>query len=79
VEIVRKDAGTIEVSVRDEGVGLPAGFDPATSKRLGTRLINALSKQLDAELTRPSGGIGTCFTMLVPLERVGAHALPAPV
>jgi two-component sensor histidine kinase len=78
VEIVRKDAGTIQVSVRDDGVGLPAGFDPATSKRLGTRLINALSKQLDAELARSSGGIGTCFTMLVPLERAGASSLPAP-
>lgn len=73
VEVVRKDERAIQVSVRDEGVGLPTGFDPTTSKRLGTRLINALSKQLDAELTRPTDTVGTHFTMLVPLERAGAH------
>ena len=28
--------------------GLPADFDPSTSKRLGTRLVNALAKQLGA-------------------------------
>ena len=44
---------SILVSVRDEGVGLPAGFDPETSKRLGTRLVNALANQLGAEVTRP--------------------------
>jgi two-component sensor histidine kinase len=58
------------VTVRDNGVGVPAGFDPATSKRLGTRLINALAKQLGAELTRPSSTKGTNITLLVPLERV---------
>jgi two-component sensor histidine kinase len=58
------------VTVRDNGVGVPAGFDPATSKRLGTRLINALAKQLGAELTRPSSIKGTNITLLVPLERI---------
>ena len=69
VEVAQKDEGAISVSVRDEGVGLPPSFDPKTSKRLGTRLIVALSKQLDAELTQPLRGAGAHFTMLVPLER----------
>ena len=67
VRIVRTDKSAILVSVRDEGAGLPAGFDPAKSKRLGTRLVNALSKQLGAELTRPATPIGTHFTLLVPI------------
>ncbi len=70
VEIAQKDDRSISVSVRDEGVGLPPSFDPKTSKRLGTRLTIALSKQLDAELTQPSRGAGAHFAMLVPLERV---------
>jgi two-component sensor histidine kinase len=38
-----------------------------TSKRLGTRLVNALAKQLGAEVTRPPSATGTNFTLLIPL------------
>ena len=55
------------MSVRDEGIGLPAEFDPATSKRLGMRLINALAKQLKAELSRSGTAIGTTFILLIPV------------
>jgi two-component sensor histidine kinase len=72
VRVVQSDKTTCLVSVRDEGVGLPASFDPATSKRLGTRLVTALSRQLDAVLTRPVSASGTNFTLLVPLERTAA-------
>ena len=64
----KNEKNAIFVSVRDDGVGLPAGFDPATSKRLGSRLVNALAKQLGAELTRPVSHVGANFTLLVPLE-----------
>ena len=69
VRVVHSDKTTLLVSVSDKGVGLPAGFDPAKSKRLGARLVTALSRQLDAVLTRPNSGKGTNFTLLVPLER----------
>jgi two-component sensor histidine kinase len=72
VRVVQSDKTTCLVSVRDEGVGLPAGFDPATSKRLGTRLVTALSRQLDAVLRRPVSASGTNFTLLVPLQRTAA-------
>jgi two-component sensor histidine kinase len=65
---LQTDKEAIAISVRDEGVGLPPGFDPAASKRLGTRLVNALSKQLGGELTRPLGPIGTNFTLEIPLR-----------
>jgi two-component sensor histidine kinase len=68
VRIVRTDKNFASVSVRDEGIGVPAGFDPSTSKRLGFRLINALAKQLKAELTRPFSAVGTTFTLLIPLD-----------
>jgi len=61
---------TILVSVRDEGVGLPVGFDPIKSKRLGTRLVTALSKQLGAELTRLTSDKGTHFELVVPMAAV---------
>ena len=67
VRLSQPDKNSVLVSVRDEGVGLPPGFDPATSKRLGTRLVNALAKQLGAEVTRPVSANGTNFTLLIPL------------
>jgi two-component sensor histidine kinase len=72
VRIVQTDKNLASVSVRDEGKGLPAGFDPTTSKRLGSRLINALAKQLKAELTRPFSAIGINFTLLIPLDSAAA-------
>lgn len=72
VRLARTDKNSFMVLVRDDGVGLPADFNPKTSKRLGTRLIAALSKQLNAELTRPSSERGTNFVLIVPLQRTGA-------
>ena len=68
VRLVQLDSTSVQVSVRDEGIGMPAGFDPSASKRLGTRLVNALARQLDAELTRPATAVGTNFTLIVPLQ-----------
>jgi two-component sensor histidine kinase len=68
VRVFQSDQNSILVSVRDEGAGLPPGFDPTASKRLGTRLINALSMQLGAEMTRPMTPIGTNCTLVVPLK-----------
>ncbi|HET7383765.1 MAG TPA: histidine kinase dimerization/phosphoacceptor domain -containing protein, partial [Pseudolabrys sp.] len=73
LRIVRVEKNLVLVSVRDEGAGLPAGFDPATSRRLGTRLINALAKQLGAELTQPVSVIGTNFTLLIPLDTTAGN------
>jgi len=73
VRLVRMENNAVLVSVRDEGVGLPPQFDPTTSKRLGTRLVNALSIQLGAELARPLSATGTNFTLLVPLNPVAGH------
>jgi two-component sensor histidine kinase len=65
---VQTENDAIAILIGDEGVGLPSGFDPAASKRLGTRLVNALSKQLGGELTRPPTPIGTNFTLHIPLR-----------
>jgi two-component sensor histidine kinase len=76
VRVVRTEKDIVQISVRDEGVGLPVDFDPPTSKRLGSRLINALAKQLGAELTRPVSAIGTNFMLLIPLGSVTANQSP---
>ncbi len=49
--VTRAEPNILLVSVRDDGVGLPADFDPKKSKRLGALLVSALSKQLNAEMS----------------------------
>jgi two-component sensor histidine kinase len=73
VRLVQPDNKAILVSVHDEGAGLPLGFDPTVSKGLGTRLVNALSKQLGAELTRPMSPIGATCELIVPLKPATAE------
>ncbi|MDO8877439.1 MAG: histidine kinase dimerization/phosphoacceptor domain -containing protein [Pseudolabrys sp.] len=60
----------IQISVHDEGVGLPADFDLTRNKGLGTRLIMALAKQLDAEIVSAVAGVGTRVTLRIPLDRI---------
>lgn len=68
VRVVRSEQNLVVISVRDEGVGLSDAFSPPTSKGLGSRLINAMAKQLGAELTRPSSTTGANFTLFIPLR-----------
>ena len=75
---VQTENDAIAILIGDEGVGLTSGFDPAASKRLGTRLVNALSKQLGGELARPPTPIGTNFTLHIPLRRQWSEGQLAP-
>jgi two-component sensor histidine kinase len=76
VRVVRTEKDLVQISVRD-GVGLPADFNPPTSKRLGSGLINALAKQLGAEVARPFSAIGTNFMLLIPLGSTAAKQSPS--
>ena len=58
-----------ELSVRDDGTGLPPGFDPENSGAgLGMRVVTTLAKQLGGHLaTGPNpAGRGSCFTVGFP-------------
>ena len=66
---LKLDAGTIRVSVRDEGGGLPPGFDLAKTKGLGMRLVRAFLQQLEATVVINPQPRGTEFVVSVPLNR----------
>ncbi|MEF2554228.1 histidine kinase dimerization/phosphoacceptor domain -containing protein [Aurantimonas sp. A2-1-M11] len=58
-----------ELSVCDDGEGLPAGFEPDQSvKGLGMRVVTILAKQLDGRMTTGSNpaGRGSCFKVAFP-------------
>lgn len=66
VGLARTDPG-ICVSVRDEGIGLPAGFDPHQANGLGMRLITSFTKQLSGRLRIEHRQPGTEFFVDLPL------------
>ncbi len=49
------DAGTLTVS--DNGIGIPEGFDPSSVNSMGLKLINALIHQIDGsfEIIKENG------------------------
>jgi two-component sensor histidine kinase len=56
------DEHRFRLSVRDNGVGLPAGFDWKASSTLGFKLVRLLVEQLDGEAeTKPADGGGLEF------------------
>jgi two-component sensor histidine kinase len=65
VRIETTSPGHHSLSVIDDGPGLPAGFDPATSNGLGMKIVLALVKQIGGELRILPGenGRGTRFTV----------------
>ena len=66
VTLSRKAEGGILVSVRDEGVGLPADFDVKTGRRLGMRLVKAFTEQLRGELQVVRREPGTELAITIP-------------
>jgi len=65
-----QDDGVLRVQVSDDGRGLPAGFDLASSPRLGLRIVRTL---VDGELrgsivVEPAPSAGTRALLRVPVE-----------
>jgi two-component sensor histidine kinase len=57
------------MTIRDNGIGLPAGFDPRTARSLGLKLVNFLAKHQ----LRASFGVrseqGTEFELRFPVSQ----------
>jgi two-component system, sensor histidine kinase PdtaS len=66
----RQRAGRLQVSVEDDGVGLPQGFDLATSTSLGLSIVRTLvESELDGVLEMGAGvGGGTRVSLDLPVH-----------
>jgi PAS domain S-box-containing protein len=67
------DAGRVRLSVRDDGVGLPADLDRTTPRALGLRLVSTLSESLRAQFTLENNG-GAYASLVFPIPVTGAPA-----
>jgi len=68
VNLERGDRETARITVRDEGEGLPTGFDMSRGGGLGMRLAMALAQQTDAVIRANRLGKGTEFLIEIPLQ-----------
>lgn len=60
--------GIVELSVIDNGPGLPGDFDLSYSDSLGVMLINTFASQLEAETEIETSEEGTMFTFTFPVS-----------
>lgn len=67
VSLARED-GRCTMSVRDEGIGVPEGFDPKASNGLGMRLVSSFAQQLHGSVAVLRKQPGTEFQVSFPLD-----------
>ena len=63
---LRRELNLANLTVQDNGVGLPANFDPATAGGMGFNLIRILAEQLEARLQIQNDG-GTSVSVRFPV------------
>ena len=60
--------GATRITLSDDGVGLPEGFDADNSGGMGLRMARVLAKQLQARLSFSSPGHGLTVELLIPQQ-----------
>jgi len=63
ITLKRESPDSYNLTVADDGPGLPPDFDIATTSSLGMRLVETFSRQLKAKLEIPSG-VGATFRLV---------------
>jgi two-component sensor histidine kinase len=58
--------GRLILTISDDGVGLPEGFDPVKEGGLGFRVIRSLASEIGATLEITSTSLGLSFRLSVP-------------
>ena len=63
ISLVHLDGERYKLTVGDDGIGLPKGFDIAKSNSLGLELVNVLTEQLSGNVTCVSTKKGTKYSI----------------
>jgi two-component sensor histidine kinase len=69
ISLLKQSDTLYELTIADDGVGLPQGYDPSQSRSLGMTLIHGFSAQLGGELTIESSG-GVRISLLFADEKL---------
>ena len=68
---MRRVPGELVLTVRDDGVGLPPGFDPTTAANLGLAIVRTVVEDDLLGTLAFSGGRGATVTVRVPIDDSG--------
>ncbi|MDB5397497.1 MAG: hypothetical protein JWM91_5003 [Rhodospirillales bacterium] len=63
---VTQSGDRLELTISDNGPGLPEGFDPQLQNGLGMRMVLSLVEQMDGELTAKPSAEGARFVISLP-------------
>ena len=67
--------GRLVVTIADDGVGLPEGFDTGTHGGLGLRVMRSLAGEIGAELQIASSNLGLSFRLSLPCSSMASARL----
>lgn len=67
--------GEIALTIQDNGIGMPADFDPEETASLGFQLIRTLSSQINADYRYHSNGEGTRFELTFNTNNISEAAV----
>jgi two-component sensor histidine kinase len=56
----------VQLTVSDDGVGLPDGFDPSAHGSMGMTLVRALTEQISGTVRIEPAASGTTFVIVIP-------------
>ena len=73
VRLIGSQEGQVCLEVRDDGRGLPEGFELDKGACLGMRLVETLAQQLGAMLTWDTNHQGTCFMVQFAVQTRAAQ------
>jgi two-component sensor histidine kinase len=65
---ITQSADTLELTIADDGPGLPEGFDPQAQNGLGMRMVLSLVDQMDGELIAKPSAQGARFVISLPYQ-----------
>lgn len=63
IKLTESENHEINLTIKDDGIGLPENIGPDYNSSLGMRLIDLFSRQLKADYTLQSDDSGTAFTL----------------
>jgi two-component sensor histidine kinase len=66
VDCARTDDGRLVLSISDDGVGLPEGFEPGNNHGIGFGVMHSLAAELGGELQMQSSDMGLTFCLSLP-------------
>jgi len=72
VELRESEAGTVRLTVRDDGVGFPEGIDIAQADTMGLQIVSLLTEQLDGRVEVKRDG-GTAFSVSFKVPHYAAR------